>query len=162
MRYHPLRVRFDQFLAAVLGSRRFLTMLIVATGWGAWTLRQRYRGAWRVRLHEDRVRAARAIAGGVRSPDLVIAGVLAVAALIGGTAAVAALQSSPDPVFFTPSAGPIRLTSAWRFGQLLLLTTVSAYALCRFALRQYLASNIYHGGDATRAAAVQARLDADA
>ncbi len=34
--------------------------------------------------------------------------------------------------------------------------------LCRFALRQYLASNIYHGGDATKAAAVQARLETDA
>ncbi|AMJ59865.1 AI-2E family transporter [Bosea sp. PAMC 26642] len=34
--------------------------------------------------------------------------------------------------------------------------------LCRFALRQYLASNIYHGGDATKAAIVKARIDADA
>lgn len=33
--------------------------------------------------------------------------------------------------------------------------------LCRFALRQYLASNIYHGGDASRAAAVKARIETD-
>jgi len=30
--------------------------------------------------------------------------------------------------------------------------------LCRFALRQYLASNIYHGGDVTKAAQIQATL----
>ena len=34
--------------------------------------------------------------------------------------------------------------------------------LCRFALRQYLASNLYHGGDATRAAAAKVRTKTDA
>ncbi|MDR6871872.1 putative PurR-regulated permease PerM [Bosea sp. BE125] len=33
--------------------------------------------------------------------------------------------------------------------------------LCRFALRQYLASNIYHGGDTTKAAKLRARAGAD-
>ncbi|WP_439499817.1 AI-2E family transporter [Bosea sp. (in: a-proteobacteria)] len=33
--------------------------------------------------------------------------------------------------------------------------------LCRFALRQYLASNIYHGGDAAKAAETHERLKAD-
>lgn len=33
--------------------------------------------------------------------------------------------------------------------------------LCRFALRQYLASNIYHGGDAVKAAQMRARTDVD-
>jgi predicted PurR-regulated permease PerM len=33
--------------------------------------------------------------------------------------------------------------------------------LCRFALRQYLASNIYHGGDAAKAAEVRARVEAE-
>jgi predicted PurR-regulated permease PerM len=33
--------------------------------------------------------------------------------------------------------------------------------LCRFALRQYLASNIYHGGDRMKAAVVRARIEAD-
>jgi len=33
--------------------------------------------------------------------------------------------------------------------------------LCRFALRQYLASNIYHGGNAAKAAEVRARVEAE-
>ncbi|MDP3257853.1 MAG: AI-2E family transporter, partial [Bosea sp. (in: a-proteobacteria)] len=54
--------------------------------------------------------------------------------------------------------------SLFGFVGLLLAVPLAAIigVLCRFALRQYLASNIYHGGDATKAAVVQARLDADA
>jgi predicted PurR-regulated permease PerM len=54
--------------------------------------------------------------------------------------------------------------SLFGFVGLLLAVPLAAVigVLCRFALRQYLASNIYHGGDATKAAVVQARLDADA
>ena len=54
--------------------------------------------------------------------------------------------------------------SLFGFVGLLLAVPLAAVigVLCRFALRQYLASNLYHGGDATRAAAAKARLDADA
>ncbi|MCZ8043746.1 MAG: AI-2E family transporter [Beijerinckiaceae bacterium] len=54
--------------------------------------------------------------------------------------------------------------SLFGFVGLLLAVPLAAVigVLCRFALRQYLASNIYHGGDATKAAAVQARLETDA
>ncbi|KRE13902.1 hypothetical protein ASE63_18005 [Bosea sp. Root381] len=53
--------------------------------------------------------------------------------------------------------------SLFGFVGLLLAVPLAAVigVLCRFALRQYLASNIYHGGDATRAAEVQARIDSD-
>ena len=54
--------------------------------------------------------------------------------------------------------------SLFGFVGLLLAVPLAAIigVLCRFALRQYLASNIYHGGDATKAAAVQARIETDA
>ena len=53
--------------------------------------------------------------------------------------------------------------SLFGFVGLLLAVPLAAVigVLCRFALRQYLASNIYHGGDARRAAEVQARIDSD-
>lgn len=57
------------------------------------------------------------------------------------------------------------LASGTLFGFVGLLMAVPLAAiigvLCRFALRQYLASNLYHGGDATRAAAARARVEAD-
>ncbi|KQK29368.1 hypothetical protein ARD30_18240 [Bosea thiooxidans] len=53
--------------------------------------------------------------------------------------------------------------SLFGFVGLLLAVPLAAVigVLCRFALRQYLASNLYHGGDATRAAKAKARIKAD-
>lgn len=53
--------------------------------------------------------------------------------------------------------------SLFGFVGLLLAVPLAAVigVLCRFALRQYLASNIYHGGDAAKAAEAQKRQGAD-
>lgn len=53
--------------------------------------------------------------------------------------------------------------SLFGFVGLLLAVPLAAVigVLCRFALRQYLASNIYHGGDATKAAEIHTRIEAD-
>lgn len=53
--------------------------------------------------------------------------------------------------------------SLFGFVGLLLAVPLAAVigVLCRFALRQYLASNLYHGGDPAKAAAARARIEAD-
>lgn len=53
--------------------------------------------------------------------------------------------------------------SLFGFVGLLLAVPLAAVigVLCRFALRQYLASNIYHGGNAAKAAESRARIDSE-